>query len=187
MITTSFKQLLLLALLTFSFSCGSASQEQSQNQPGADNAANVSTPVFQFSTAPPPESGNRTANWCYSRFGESLVVSAETVNTNRRYFFLPTQGITKLVVGRGAKMTLLFRPLPNGNVEVYTGANLPECLSQPSNLNPAGGAPAMYYDNGKNIHFSMDMAVENGRTRLTVELPPGLNYGISANNCLDCQ
>lgn len=144
-------------------------------------------PVFQLSTTPPPDPADEGANWCNARFGDQLVINAEQVNTNRRYFF-PGPGITKLVVGpSGATATLLLEPTGDGNLSLYTGANFPECLSQPANISPAGGASILRYNNYKNVDFRMELQEESGHLKVILELPPGARYGVSAQQCPECQ
>ena len=186
---TILRPLIILVFSLALFACNSESSTKNESEetpPTTDQqSASTSTANFVLSKHPVPEPGSREDNWCYAGFGPSIVVNAEKVNTNRRYFYLPA-GISKLAVGRGARMTLLLKPLPNGNVEVFTGSNFPACLSQPVNFDPAGGAASMRYNNGKNIDFRMDLDVQDGQYKVSLEFPPGINYGISVNNCLDC-
>lgn len=172
-----------IALIILACNQGRPAPEEATN---AQNITPPSEPIFQLSTTPPPALNDRTSNWCYAGFGESLVVNAEEINTNRRYFFLP-QGVTKLAVGPpGLSATLLFRPLSNGNVEIFTGANFPECLSNPQYLEPAGGASQMRYYNQKNIDFRMELLPENGHFKIILEFKPGASYAMSVNPCPDC-
>ena len=135
----------------------------------------------------PPEIGSREGNWCHAPNGEGVVVNAEKINTNRRYFYLP-DGVTILVVGPSTSAaTLLLQALANRNVAIFTGANFPECLSTPANLSPAGGTAILTYNNHKNINFQMELQEENGQSRVTLEFPPGANYGMTVNRCPDCR
>ncbi len=82
---------------------------------------------------------------------------------------------------------LFLKPLPNGNVEVFTGANFPACLSRPSYLNPAGGSAKLRYDNQQDIEFGLELQVENKHPKITVELSAQYNYGMSVVHCQECQ
>lgn len=175
----SFVSLFLIGLMA----CGGAQQEQYAQRAKAAGE----TPAFQFSTALPPKNRQPANNWCYARYGENIVVNAENLNTNRRFFYLPS-GITKLVAGPdGATATLLLYPKADGNVEVFTGANFPECLSNPGNIDHILGDPSFVYDNRSTIHFSVDLLLENGHPKITVELPVGANYAMSVERCQNCQ
>lgn len=162
------------------------SKQSGEKHPGANQIKeNFEAPVFQLSTATPPTDVKN--DWCRAQSGENVLINAEKVNTNRRYFYLP-QGITMISVGYPTLAAMLFlKPLPNGNVEVFTGANFPACLSRPSYLNPAGGSAKMRYDNQQDIEFGLELQVENQFSKITVELPAQYNYGMSVVHCPECQ
>lgn len=120
-------------------------------------------------------------------FGESIVVGADPVNTNRRVFFLPA-GVTWLAAGRdNARANLLLRPLENGDVEVFTGANFPHCLSRPEYVRPVANDPArLRYYNEKNIDFTLEVLTEQGHPKLALEFQPGTFYAIEVVRCAGC-
>lgn len=162
------------------------SNQSIEKQPEANQSEETpSTPIFQLSTAPPPTMPQN--DWCRIPGGENVLINAEKVNTNRRYFYLP-QGITMLSVGYPTlAATLFLRPSPNGNVEVFTGANFPACLSRPSYLSPAGGSAQMRYNNQQDIEFSLELQVENNYPKITIEQGGKYNYGMSVVHCPECQ
>ena len=154
--------------------------------PAEDTAQAPSGPAFRFSRHT-PEAGKKPDNWCYGHFSEPLVINAEEGHPNRRYFYLQN-GVTKVAVGpSGITTTFMLRPEENGMVEVFTGANFPECLSIPGNFSPLSGGPVVRYMNHKKVGFSLETKQENGYARVTMEMPKGTNYGLSANYCPDCK
>ncbi|MCB0530624.1 MAG: hypothetical protein H6574_05660 [Lewinellaceae bacterium] len=164
----------------------SGSGQSTEKQPEEKQSeAKPSIPIFQLSPAPPPSTPQ--SDWCRIQGGENVLINAERVNTNRRYFYLP-QGITMLSVGYPTlAATLFLKPLSNGNVEVFTGANFPTCLSRPSYLSPAGGSAQMRYNNQQDIEFSLELQVENNYPKITIEQGIKYNYGMSVVHCLECQ
>jgi hypothetical protein len=175
----------LLAGSTVLFNCGQPTS--SENSQKVSELIQTAAPIFQLSTAPIPDPAFPKTNWCTAKFGANLLVNAEKLNTNRRYFYL-LPGVTKLNIGpSNSSATLLLKPMPNGNVDVFTGNNFPECLSHPKNLSPAGGSASMRYYNRTNIDFRIDLQEEGTRPKVTVEFGPGTNYGMSVNHCPECQ
>lgn len=173
-----------LVILVF-FSCGAPTTGATGKETESE-APGPNQPIFQWSTRLAPEIGQRTDNWCYSAYGGSQLINAEKINTNRRYFFL-TQ-VSKLIAGPpGTTATLLLQPLDGGNVLVFTGTNFPECLSAPANLTLVAGGTGLRYNNHQNIDFQLDLQVEKGLPRITLEFPPGSNYAMSVNPCLECK
>ena len=164
----------------------SGSDQSAEKQPEAKQPeAKPATAIFQLSTAPPPTSPQN--DWCRVQSGENVLINAEKINTNRRYFYLP-QGITMISVGYPTlAATLFLKPLPNGNVEVFTGANFPTCLSRPSYLNPAGGSAQMRYNNQQDIEFGLELQMENDYPKITIEQGTKYNYGMSVVHCPECQ
>ncbi|MEQ1744329.1 MAG: hypothetical protein ABMA02_02805 [Saprospiraceae bacterium] len=168
---------LLIVVLSLLARCGG---DQSQNT----GPASAGGPVFRLSTARPPDTRGSADDWCAAPFDQQVVVNAEQVNTNRRYFFLQP-GITWLAAERdNVRANLLLRPLPDGNVEVFTGANFPYCLSRPDYLRPLGDNPAVLrYDNGTIIDFNLDVQTEQGRPKVTLEFRPGAFYALNVLFC----
>ncbi|MFN0015673.1 MAG: hypothetical protein ACKVU2_14085 [Saprospiraceae bacterium] len=142
-----------------------------------------SGPVFLLSKARPPARGSAD-DWCAAPFDQQVIVNAEQVNTNRRYFFLQP-GITWLTAERdNARANLLLRPLADGNVEVFTGANFPFCLSRPDYVRTLGeNLSVLRYDNGTNIDFNLDVQTEQGRPKVTLEFRPGAFYALNVLFC----
>ncbi len=142
---------------------------------------------FEQTPQPPPPPGPGPENWCYARYGPSLVVGAESLNTNRRYFFLEP-GITKLVVGPSSSTaTFLLEPLAGGKVRLFTGANYPECLSSPANLILGDEGSRFRYQNRQGVDFQLEVQVDGTLVKITVEFQPGLAFAMSVNRCLECK
>ena len=143
------------------------------------SVASSSGPAFRFSSARPPEGKSPETNWCFAPFEQNVLVNAEKINTNRRYFYL-LPGVTWLTAERdNARANLYLRPMPNGDVEVFTGANFPYCLSRPDYLRPIGeNRSALRYDNGTNINFNLEVQTDQGHPKITVEFRPGTFYGL---------
>ena len=178
---------LTLWALCWLVACAEAPKAPADNAPPAPASTPIGPAFVLSKSTPPVDKTERATNWCIARFGDPLVINAERVNTNRRYFY-PGPGIHKLMVGpSGATAILLFRTQPGGNVLVFTSDNFPECLSNTLNYSPAGGTASIRYNNRQNIDFRLDMEVENTRTKITVELPPAGAYGMSVNPCLECR
>ncbi len=163
-------------------------QKAAQGAQPAEQERATQGPVFRLSAQAPPQSEEPGINWCKSRdFKEHLVINAEKEQTNRRYFYLPN-GVAKIAVGpTGAFGTLMLRPEANGDVEVFTGANFPACLSAPMDISPATGGPVLHYDNHHNVQFSMELREDGGHLLVTVVIPPAGTYVIMADHCGDCQ
>ncbi len=179
----------LLFFIVFGLvACGQRASEPGGKRSGTSEIPSDSqSPVFQLSTAPAVPVGSETDNWCREEYGPSLLINAEEINTNRRYFYLPA-GVTKMMAGpSGSTATLLLQPMPNGNVTIFTGANFPECLSAPANLSTKGNGAVWRYNNQNNIEFQFDLQQESGRMKVTLELPPGSNYAMSVNHCPECR
>jgi len=179
--STHYLPLLLLVIGTFA-GCGPGT-------PATDNATAAPVgPVFRISTARPVSEQSPQVNWCIAEFGESIVVGADRINTNRRLFFLPA-GVTWLAAGRdNARANLFLRPLENGDVQVFTGANFPYCLSRPEYVRPVANDPArLRYYNEANIDFTLDLQTEQGQPKIALEFQPGTFYAIEAVRCLSCE
>jgi len=158
------------------------------NAPGENTGpATSSGPVFRFSQARPPEGKTPEKNWCFAPFDQQVLVNAEKINTNRRYFYL-LPGVTWLTAERdNARANLYLRPLPNGDVEIFTGANFPYCLSRPDYLSPVGeNRSALRYDNRTNIDFNLDVHTDQGHPKVTVEFRPGTFYALNILHCPEC-
>lgn len=144
-------------------------------------------PVLRFSQRPPITGGHVKTNWCLGSFGESLVINAEKDNYNRRYFYLG-EGVTKInVSGDGQASGFFLRRSDTSVVEVFHGAQFPDCLSMPSNFIPNENGRAFQYKNPRNLHYSVDIRDDNGQPVITIELPPETYYGMSVNRCINCE
>lgn len=159
-----------LLFLGFLSGCGAGENKRTANR----------GPIFSFSKARPPAVTGSKEDWCTAPFDTQVPVSAEQINTNRRYFYLQP-GVTWLAAERdNSRSNVCFRPLPDGNVEVFTGANFPYCLSRPDYLRVFGDNPAtLRYDNGTNIDFNLDLQSEKGRPKVTLEFRTGTFYAIN--------
>lgn len=179
---------IMLPLAACQQNAASGAQTAAQSTRPAEPERVTEGPAFRLSTQAPPRPEEPDANWCKSRdFKEHLVINAEKEQTNRRYFYLPN-GVAKLAVGpTGAFATLMLRPEANGDVEVFTGANFPACLSAPMHISPATGGPVLHFDNHHNVQFSMELREDGGHLLVTVVIPPAGTYVIMADHCRNCQ
>lgn len=160
--------------------CGGGSSESTASTVAAG-------PAFVLSTARPPAGKAPEVDWCNAPFDASVIVNAEQVNTNRRYFYL-LPGVTWVTASRdNARANLFMRPLPDGNVEVFTGANFPYCLSRPEYVRPiSADRSRLRYNNDSNIDFTMDVQTDQGHPKVTLEFKPGTFYGLTIIHCPGC-
>lgn len=144
-------------------------------------------PAFRMSTARAVEEADTRRNWCLAEFSETEVFGADTSRPNRRFFYL-RPGVTWLTIGDDiGRANLLLRPLSTGDVEVFTGAHFPRCLSRPEYLQISAEQPhRLQYDNRHYIRFSLELGAEAGATRVTVEFPPEVFFAATALRCPSC-
>ncbi len=176
------KRMVLALLVLGLFACGGSNTTGGNAGPAASGG-----PAFRISAARPPEGKAPETNWCHAPFDRQVLVNAEKINTNRRYFYL-LPGVTWLTAERdNARANLYLRPLLGGDVEVFTGANFPYCLSRPDYVRMIGeNRAALRYDNGTNIDFNLDMQTDQGRPKVTLEFRPGTFYAINVLHCPEC-
>ncbi|MCS7036818.1 MAG: hypothetical protein RMJ33_02790 [Saprospiraceae bacterium] len=144
-------------------------------------------PVFRMSTARAIAETDARLDWCQAEFSETEVFGADASHPNRRFFYLRS-GITWLTVGDDfARANLFLRPQPDGNVEVFTGAQFPRCLSRPEYLTIPMSAPSrLEYDNRQYIRFTLDVRAEAGGTQVGVAFPPDAFFAVVAVRCPSC-
>lgn len=178
------KHLLLVLLTIFAALTGCGSAPDTTGKPAT--ASNV--PTFRISAARAVSDQSPKTNWCLAEFGESVVVGADPMNTNRRVFFLPP-GVTWLAVRDGnTRANLLLRPLENGDVEVFTGTNFPYCLSRPEFVRPAANDPArLRYYNEANIDVVLELLSEQGHPKVALDFQPGTFYALEVVRCGTCE
>jgi hypothetical protein len=126
------------------------------------------------------------ANWCSQRWAEAISISADAVNTNRRYFALGS-GAHRVAVDYG-KLTASFcvRSQTADEVRIYTSDNF-LCCSDRKNFNMASDAQSFRYDNGMGVHFEAGVEARPNGLVFWIEMPPGAGYGVLAHRCEGCK
>lgn len=171
---------LLLLSAAILFACGGKSE--SGIAPKADDAGGL----IYFSKTPGRTGREDPSNWCFSKYKEAVVINADRLNVNKRYFYL-TQGAHRILLEDGnRKQSFIVRPNKKGRLELFTSANLPMCLSNRSYFTLSPDGHEFSFDNGRTIKFTFSADIEQGAFKCIIEFPPGLTHGLAVNPCVDC-
>ncbi len=167
--------------------CSSGSLGSSK---GAERVPAVQEPlrsVFRLSTARAVEIKDASRNWCLADFGQTEVLGASAERPEERFFYL-RPGVTWLMVGDDlGRANLFLRPVGEGVVEVFTGANFPQCLSRPEFFGVDTQAPyRLAYDNRQFIRFSLELVAEQEATKAVVSFPAGYFFAVTVLRCPEC-
>lgn len=160
----------------------------SSQAPEASSAeAAIKGPVFRRSVARPVKEAEAHRNWCLAEFSETEIFGADTTDSSRRFFYLQP-GVTWLTVGDDlGRANLFLRPLPEGDVEIFTGEHFPRCLSRPEYVWISAQEPHRFqYDNRQYIRFFAEVQADAGALRVSLTFPPKTFFAVTALRCPRC-
>lgn len=159
---------------------------QSPSEPG-NTASNTNSGLkFVFSNTKFSGDPKDPGNWCMARQGGAALVSADPNNFYRRLFALGPVP-SRVVVSYG-NMSAAFMLHKIGNeVHIYTGENLPICLSVKSSFQLSPGGQSFRYDNKREISFDVHLQELPGGTQIALDLPVNGGHGMTVFSCEGCQ
>lgn len=163
-----------------------ACQNVSEQNNTASPKSNASGLKFVFSDTRFSGDLKDPGNWCNARHGGAALVSADPNNFYRRLFALGT--IPSRVVVDYGNMSAAFMLYKIGNeVHIYTGENLPVCLSVKSSFQLSPGGQSFRYDNKREISFDVYLQEMPGGIQIALDLPVNGGHGLTVFQCEECQ
>lgn len=163
-----------------------ACQNAPQQNTAAVSQAGTSGSKFVFSDTRFSGDPKDPGNWCMARQGGAALVSADPNNYYRRLFALGSAP-SRVVIDYG-NMSAAFMLYKIGNdVHIYTGENLPICLSVKSSFQLSPGGQSFRYDNKREISFDVHLQELPGGTQIALDLPVNGGHGMTVFQCEGCQ
>lgn len=137
----------------------------------------IQTPAFVFSTKAAEMVIRSTNNWCNLPFEEAVVINAETTNLNRRYFAVGS-GVYKVVVRKGNTAAPFMLQRRGAALEVMTSEQFPTCLARRNYFSIIEDGRTLQYANPPYYDFRVDTEPWQNAFKVTLEFPPGTDYGL---------
>ena len=158
-----------------------------QSPPAQSGKSDSAAASFQFSKAAAVSHPEAEGNWCNNHFTDAVLINADTANLSRRYFLLG-DGIYRIATHAG-NMTSSFLLRKNGGnaVDLFTSDNFPHCLSRTEYYSMAEGGGFFVYDNGKGIHYNVELQTSAEGTFVILLFPPDRIYGLNVHRCVGCR